>query len=173
MLSLGPGLFLAAFITLFYPVARLDGLRFVKRITRCSSSEPRCQALADSLLWQETSKLSHYGHGLWQPEPPGKEKQMSCVSQGKITLSSWCCSVYVCACRRVLATPVKRAYHSYISCSWLLCSTLLTSGIPERMCSEDFKRVACQMSNGCEFRAWKPSDISFQNWAGVPSIYVT
>lgn len=92
-----PGLFLAAFITLFYPVARLDGLRFVRRIMRCSPSKPQRWAVADSLLWQETSKLSHYGPGLWQPEPPGEEQQMSCVSRGTITLPPCTAAIFVCA----------------------------------------------------------------------------
>lgn len=46
----GPALYLAASITLFHPVARLDGLRFVRRITRCSSLKtPRCWG---ALGWQ-------------------------------------------------------------------------------------------------------------------------
>lgn len=96
----GPALYLAASITLFHPVARLDGLRFVRRITRCSSLKtPGAEVRsADSLQWQETSKLSHYGPGLWQPKPSGEEEQMCCVSRGTITLPPLHCSVCVCVC---------------------------------------------------------------------------
>lgn len=44
---------------------------------------PRWGASADSLQWQETSKLSHYGAGLWQAEPPGEEKQASLCELGR------------------------------------------------------------------------------------------
>lgn len=156
MLSLGPGLFLAAFITLFYPVARLDGLRFVKRITRCSPFKPQCRAVADSLLWQETSKLSHYGPALWQPEPPREEQQMSCVSWGTITLP--CCTA-VCVCVhiatecdpvQVVAAPVKVAYYlNCRGCGWPLCSTLVTSGITVRSlrCQYDLTAVLVEWPN--------------------------
>lgn len=101
-----------------------------------------------------------------------QERNSRWVAWAKVKLLYHLSFSNVCVCVCVCAAPVKQAYHSYISCSWLLCSTLLTSGIPERICSEGFKRVACQMSNGWEFRAWNPSDISFQNWAGVPSYHL-
>lgn len=61
-------------------------------------SNPQCRAVADSLLWQETSKLSHYGPGLWQPEPPC-EKTSRWVVWAEVQLLyrfalQW--SVYVC-----------------------------------------------------------------------------